>query len=742
MPQDNDNTARDGPSASTFLDDIEAQSPFEPGGRLPRSTRALLLRLDPAPLGRAVTILLRHSAGLPPIDRAAAAETIDALVRGGHAELEIPALADLYRDLSGDRTRRALSALVIRLIRSTDPEAAARLEEELDGRTMAEPPAMGAAPEPTRGMDFPPAVVEPTAGAEPPPTAEPPPGDEPPPTAAPPPTAEPPPAAERQRTPSGRDAEPATPTAPPRTYRAYGLLESDETVLVGRPFELKVGLSPSSPPGVAGPPLELPKPGDGIDAYQLDIQLFADGFDLAPDESWRHSLPVSADDLYPSVVVHLTARDLPTPQAIRSITATFSIDGETLGAATRQIIVTTDPGAVEVEEPVTTATGTNITAPTGQPPADITITIKRGLDQGALQWSVESNLPGVGLPGDAPAESDIGDDPKEFATAIIRKLHIQGEKHGWAQLLQGIGKIIRDEMPASVRDAIRAANAAVTPRPLDILLLTEEAYIPWELAWVDEPFDPAAPHYLGAQANVGRWILDEGTTPTDPPRQVHASSMAVVWGVYTSPTLERLEAAEEEARIIQDRYKAASIDAQPDLVYPLLGGAPPSDILHFAVHGRYDPQGAGEGIYLVSGPPIDPFQIRGSDLSTRSPFVFLNACQVGAGQNLLGNYGGIAQAFLRIGASAVVAPLWSIDDTIAQKIALAFYHSALGGDDDATDNGADGDGRDHPAVADLLRRARAAAAQSPTYLAYQFYGHPSLRLTWNPAVAAGGPPHG
>ena len=295
-------------------------------------------------------------------------------------------------------------------------------------------------------------------------------------------------------------------------------------------------------------------------------------------------------------------------------------------------------------------------------------------------------------------------------------------------------------MPLEVRAAIKVANAAVAPRPLDILLLTEEAYVPWELAWVDEPFDSTAPHYLGAQANVGRWILDEGTTPTDPPRQVHASTMAVVWGVYTSPTLERLEAAEEEARIIQDRYKAASIDAQPDLVYPLLGGAPPSDILHFAVHGKYDPQGAGEGIYLVSGPPIDPFQIRGSDLSTRSPFVFLNACQVGAGQNLLGNYGGIAQAFLRIGASAVVAPLWSIDDKIAQKIALAFYQSALGSDDDANGNG--DAGSEHPAVADLLRQARAAAGQSPTYLAYQFYGHPSLRLSWNPAAAAGGPPHG
>ena len=158
MPQDNDKPARSASSASTFLQELEEQSPFEPGGRLPRSTRAVLLRLDPASLGRAVTILLRHAAALPPIDRAGAAETIDALVRGGDAgrtaELEVPALIDLYRDLLGDRTRRAISALILRLIRNADPEAAARLEED-DGRTMAEPPALGAVPEPTRGDGVP-----------------------------------------------------------------------------------------------------------------------------------------------------------------------------------------------------------------------------------------------------------------------------------------------------------------------------------------------------------------------------------------------------------------------------------------------------------------------------------------------------------------------------------------------------------------------------------------------------------
>jgi len=728
-PADHRDSEGSSHSATTFLQQLEQESPFRSGGRLPRATVASLLTLDAALLGRAVTMLLRHAVALTPTSGSVAATTIDDLLAGGIAgpvpvELEVAAVVEIYRDLLADPSRRAISDLIVRLLRNADRaeilasigmDAAsldfrAGLIEALDGPFAGAAPGESEAPmagEPTRGITFPPQ------------------------------SAEPPIEANGGGGPTAAEGATAAPAAPGRTYRAYGLLESDETVLVARPFELKVGLSPSAPPGVAGPPLELPQP--DAKPYELDIQLFADGFDIEPGESWRNSLVVRPGSLYPTFVVHLTARDLPEPKAIRSITATFSIDGETLGAATRQIIVTTDPNALELVAHALTATGTNITAPTGQPPADITITIKRGLEQGALQWSVESNHPGVGLPDDGLAESDIGDDPKEFATAIIRKLHVQGEKRGWAQLLQGIGKTVRDEIPPAVRAAIAAANAVVTPRPLDILLLTEEAYVPWELAWVDEPFDPAAPHYLGAQANVGRWILDEGTTPTDPPRQVHASTMAVVWGVYTSPTLERLEAAEEEARIIQDRYQAASIDAQPDLVYPLLGGAPPSDILHFAVHGRYDPQGAGEGIYLVSGPPIDPFQIRGSDLSSRSPFVFLNACQVGAGQNLLGNYGGIAQAFLRIGASAVVAPLWSIDDTIAQKIALAFYQSALAADDDTDDNSAEGS--EHPAVADLLRKARAAAGQSPTYLAYQFYGHPSLRLSWNPAPA-GGPPHG
>ena len=135
--------------------------------------------------------------------------------------------------------------------------------------------------------------------------------------------------------------------------------------------------------------------------------------------------------------------------------------------------------------------------------------------------------------------------------------------------------------------------------------------------------------------------------------------------------------------------------------------------------------------------------------------MFLNACQVGAAQELLGNYGGIAQAFLQVGASAVIAPLWSIDDEIAQHIALEFYQQALAADKASvtavgTEPGPDAaaertvapkrTGRPSPtcSAGRSSGLVQNAAAQSSTYLAYQFYGHPSLRLTWRGADANGG----
>jgi CHAT domain-containing protein len=99
--------------------------------------------------------------------------------------------------------------------------------------------------------------------------------------------------------------------------------------------------------------------------------------------------------------------------------------------------------------------------------------------------------------------------------------------------------------------------------------------------------------------------------------------------------------------------------------------------------------------------------------------VFLNACQVGAGADQLHQYSGLASAFLSAGASGVIAPLWSVKDDIAHRIAVGFYDATIG---------------DGLMVGEAIRKEREAFAggdaepESATFMAYQYFGHPCLRL--------------
>lgn len=66
----------------------------------------------------------------------------------------------------------------------------------------------------------------------------------------------------------------------------------------------------------------------------------------------------------------------------------------------------------------------------------------------------------------------------------------------------------------------------------------------------------------------------------------------------------------------------------------------------------------------------------------------------------------------------VIAPLWSVNDALAKELALDFYPKVFAG----------------RAPAEVLRNARASFDErsqgvSATHLAYQFFGHPALRLT-------------
>jgi hypothetical protein len=502
---------------------------------------------------------------------------------------------------------------------------------------------------------------------------------------------------------------------PDAPRESYAHIECPETVVAGEEFELEVGLASTADSEVVGGPLR--RPDSSVGAYTITIQVIADGFSLTrPDERWRVDLPVSAAAPYPQFVIHLAADAQTKPVIARTIRAMFSVDGQAIGLAARPIAVVARAELITVSSPPVVAQPVDILLPTDTTPPDLTVRIELSEMAGRLLVQLLAADKAIRLPRD-PLVIDIGSEPASFLRDVIDKMNRAEGQPGMYQALTGIGLTIADQLPSEFWDVVAAVGAAVGDRPPTILFLSAEPYVPWELAVMEKPLDDKAPAFLCAQASVGRWVLGQRRPKLPPPSTLVVNSIAVVSGVYELPGWDRLIDAEQEAGALAKKYEATVVNATSVDVLRLVGGTPPAELLHFAVHGQYDPKGEIDGLVLVDGLTVDPMQIKGSALKLR-PFVFLNACQVGSGNAVLGDYAGLAEAFLFAGASAVIAPLWSIDDVTAREIALRFYEKALTG----------------KAPADILREERAAFRDDPTtvsstYLAYQFFGHPHMTLT-------------
>ena len=396
---------------------------------------------------------------------------------------------------------------------------------------------------------------------------------------------------------------------------------------------------------------------------------------------------------------------------MRQLLAVFSVDGTIVGSATRVVMVVAKPTDLP-NAAGTVATGIDTALPTAAAQtADLTITIGKGddIEGRRLLWSYQS--PHESVPGSTePLVCTLGSKPDEFARKLMRSL---GAKQGplLEPLIRGKAKRIGEVIPAPVHSAIRATAAAVGGPPT-ILLQSADPYIPWELAHVEDPWLGSVPAVLGAQAVVGRWALDTSGPTAEPARQVSMRTMNVIRGLYQGVIgFNPLKHAEQEALDLEAAYGAVIVDAKVESLVACLEGEPPAQVLHFAIHGKFDPTGVQDGLILVDG-SVEPDVIVGFDLAYQ-PFVFLNACQVGMAGETLGQYGGMAQAFVEAGASAVIAPLWSVKDDVARDISLRFYQAVFSG----------------TSPAEFLRAERARPSESGTNLAYVLYGHPLLELS-------------
>lgn len=498
---------------------------------------------------------------------------------------------------------------------------------------------------------------------------------------------------------------------PPRS--AHALVRCDQVAIAGRPFPIEIGIAARPTEGViAG---EMHRPATSVGPYVLSVELIAEGFALPPGASVRTDLHVTVEQPYPSFTLQLVP-DVPEEARVkRSLHVIYSVEGQTIGVAYRPIEVAVSAEAATGVPSTPGGEAVDMSVPTDRTPPDLTmrIIIPDSERDGRLRLSLDSPHD-VALP--SALTVDIGDDPDIYAKQLVERVGGREGQVGLYEFLLGTGRDIARQIPNEFWSALAAVAARVPGRPPTLLILSEEPYIPWELAVLDAPLDPSLPPFLSAQAHVGRWILAERGPKLPPPTEVKIASSAVVCGSYVGPEGQPLLEAEEEARLLRETYGAVPVNADMREVLDCLKGHPKVELLHFAVHGRYEPGGTSDGLALVDGTVLAAEQIRSRNLDS-GPFVFLNACQVGSGAKVLGDYAGIAAAFVYAGASGVVAPLWSVQDHIARDVALRFYERVFGG----------------APPAEAFRSERGRFVDSPDTtssisLAYQFFGHPSLKI--------------
>jgi hypothetical protein len=514
----------------------------------------------------------------------------------------------------------------------------------------------------------------------------------------------------------------AGPPPPEPPEHAWPRIDAPDAVAAGATFKATVGLGIDPDPAVqavmAG---ELPAADDVL------VKVVADGFELVDGEfEFTVNLAGTATQ-----DITLRAVDDVTLRAERTIGVRYTVGGALRAYAMRNILVTgatpAPPGIVETPPP-----GAMTQVPIADAdvaPPTLVLTLQQGSDLAGLvwQWTITSDTLQLATVPDEELRTTLDETARTQAN-LVR----EGSRSTGIMLydrMVGIGRRLADKLPDAVIDALRAAAKATDPEPPSILLISSEARIPWELAVIEPSVRAVDSPFLCGQVHLGRWVVGSRGRPGSPPNRVKpVKSRGVVVGDYTGLLKWRPlpEANTEAAELVAAGAQKLSAEDQP--VRDAVNGTPPFDVLHFATHGRFEEGQREDGLVLVdrSGDQpqevyLTPGDVEGGELPN-GPFVFLNACQVGAAETILGDYAGMAAAFLRIGATAVVAPLWEVADSIAAETARDFYAAI----DAGTTVGA--------AVSALRGKFTRVAAKTPatanfgSYLAYQYFGHPNLIL--------------
>lgn len=537
--------------------------------------------------------------------------------------------------------------------------------------------------------------------------------------------------------------------APPERAAVWPRVEAPETVTANQRFEVEVGFGASQQAGVAGSAVRLPESPD-TEPIDMTVELSA-GQGVRALDGWRRPLRTSLHDILSAkVTFELAGIEPPGPNRpfLTMLEVRYVLNGTVCGVAARPLVIEASAGAsppqLAAGEPWSQpCEGGPVTLAEDKDVPDLTIEItKPDRNASSGQYACQLYSPHALAASRGPFQMDIGHDAKTFSRAIVEEVRAFANSELLDTNLGAIGQLVAQCLPPAVFEALREVADKTRPQPPAVLIVSVEPYVPWELAWLEHPIDAARPRYLGAQALVGRWLRDgrppdpAGPEPalqrpaTNPPSRMTVRHLAAMAAWYRADSgLRRLPKAEEEAQKIVELHDGFGLDGSARSMRHLLDatldpiGA--AQAIHFAGHGDFDPtRPDSAALFLMDGTPLRSTQFRAAQYGgALQPLLFLNACMLGIGGELLGDMGGFPGNSLRGGFGAVLGALWEIDDTVAHDVALEFWQRAL----------PPAPARGEP-IGAILRDLRAKyvpdAEPAPvsTYLSYVFYGHPRLTL--------------
>jgi hypothetical protein len=405
--------------------------------------------------------------------------------------------------------------------------------------------------------------------------------------------------------------------------------------------------------------------------------------------------------------------------AAAAITANFSYRGRASGKVTRQIRIAARGQAVSEQRRVSArrVRAKPLTADLGASVPDLTIEVGEPEDGDGRRFHCRVTTPHLEKWKDAaPKPWRLPQITREFVFERMELFTEEGISDGQRLArLESAGIDFFDKSPPNFQKAFWELVDSNKPFST-IYVISSEPYIPWELMIPHRTRGGREDEHkpLGVEFVVGRWPHKGNQSPVQL-RPIDDSY--VIAPTYTGNRI--LEHAADEADLVKSRFRGEPITpADFDSIDAALATRGTS-LIHFVCHGE-----AGTGtvqVIRLDDPDkrltsLELKRMRGAETAFREkqPVVFLNACEVGRPAPALVGIGGFASEFVQLGASCVIAPLWSVKDSIAHEVALEFYEAVLA--------------KPTRSFADVLRQIRSRAyadeGGEDTYAAYCFYGDP------------------